>query len=303
MVRRLAVLLASLASVALVVLAAVVVWDLEANSRNEKFSLDETNFTIKEEAIPPGVPFAVDTYVLCSNGTAWHSSRTTGSTPRFDNKSLKLSPSVVLDALHSLENDSFLTLKDRYRDLSSFNNNWIDRLTIESNGSNKSVTMDWYCGDGLMPRSVVKLGELYEEIDRGRPYPYAISLNVSASMSDNPSVVTISGAITNNENYSLKGMCPVSIESTGDVASPWSVVIVRSDGLTVAEFPHTINPGADGWFQFDPHTTNALNNFSWNVAGLESGLYVVWGGTVGNPSASGYTMYQLSASNVSSPGS
>lgn len=289
MVKRSVGLIVSLGVVACVVLATVLVLGLRPISESERLQIDETNFVIRAESFKPNLSIPIDTLVLCSNGSAWHDSLINWAEPiRHDNRSETLSSGTVLDILHSLERENFLSLKDRYYDRSSFAlKNWISTLAIESKGKSKTVTFDWNSIVGVLPYSEVKMAYVAEAIDRGESRLLNISLNVTAQASADPSVVTINGVVTNNESFVFTGY------AVGGEYN-WSVAIVRNDGFMIARFPSSVSPGADGWFRFDPHTSSIAGAFLWDITGLQPGGYAITGAISGNNgNATGCTVFHI----------
>ena len=291
MAKRLVVTTVVLAVVATVVLAVVVVWNLETNRRAEKLVIDENDFVIRDtmfwwDSVHP------DTGVICSNGSAWYNTYIAWSNPpRYDNHSMKLSPALALEALHILEQENFLSLKDSYEDTGQkatgpSGNNLTEWLTIESHGKNKTVTFAGNSMTGILPRSSQELGDIESDVYAGKLNSANLTLNVSANLSQDQSTLTISGTLFINGNITIWGYY--------DGRSVWRVTVIRSDGCTVAEFPRGYDPSVDGTFVFRPNSTNALNNYTLNITGFSPGTYVIWGVIGGfSASASGFTIVQI----------
>jgi len=300
MAKRLIVSTVVLAVVALVILVTVVVWNPGRNRSVEKLVVDENDFVIRDSWPFWNLSSPPDIYAICSNGSAWYDEYIAwANPPRHDNTSVKLSPSLVMEALHTLEQENFLSLNDSYKDASSPSGSLTENLTIESNGKNKTVGFTGNSMLGILPRSSELLGEIEDAISAGRASIANLTLNVTASLSTDHSTLTISGTLVNNENLSFfdNGV----FTDPGGGVSLWGVTVVRSDGFTVAESTQG-NPNVlFGPFEFlQPNSTRALSNISLNATGFGPGTYAIWGnigGYLGNTgysvAASGFTILQL----------
>lgn len=288
MARRIVVFAAIGIAIA-VVLAGTVVIVLGWSERT--IHIDESNYSIGVEFYDEySVLQPYDVYRMGSNGSINASLWYFWEEPnRYENKSLTVAREIVLDLLHSLKDEGFLSLKSEYDDdcarIAGPNSSVV--LKVESGTSNKTVILKGNSMIGILPRSFMKMGSIIGAVRCGDSSMVNASLRVVAEVSG-PSQISISGVLENNESYALAG------PFTGG-PNLWRVSVVGEDGVTAAEFPVEEDPSVDNWgARFEPHSEVQMIGYNWCLTGLQPGRYIVMGDVGGsNAFVSGFTIVTL----------
>lgn len=259
------------------------------NPRNQ--TVDQSGFVIRyvwtERHSDETNYLFMDSLIIMSNGSSWHDIIIGAVEPPnyHTNHSAVVSTKLSSKVYRMLEDEGFFELKDCYPD-SSLTRESVSQsvdLTIESPGQQKTVTFASNAMIGILPKSYTILGNVLCAVDQESKDLLDLSLEVSASLSSDSSVVTISGTFANYGDKVIEGMCG---------SSPFLVTIVRSDGCVVGEFPEFSM--ADGWFSFPPFTETDLCDYSWNISGLGSGVYVIEGCVAGgNGGVCSFTTFHI----------
>jgi hypothetical protein len=211
-----------------------------------------------------------DSLVISSNGDSWHDVfiQTVEPPNYHTNHSAVLSTKLSSRVHDTLKDEGFLALADCYPNASSGQSGVIQSVdvAVESPDYHKTVTFAHDAMIGILPKSYSIISNVLYAVDQGSSRLLDLALQVSASPSSDPSVVTISGDFMNDGDKVIEGKCG---------SSPFLITIVSSDGQLIEKFPEFSN--LDGAFSFKPHTEYHLSTYQWNISGLRQGVYVIEG--------------------------